>query len=139
MDKVWFSGFKYHVNLVCHAQHIFTQLISTQSSVRVSIVTQDFSATNFKIFKRKNRREVFGVSSENILHLTFCGLLSVALHQHQAITNITKHSIQQRIFRRKIRKQPLKQTAVNSCIFIRRQTQSTFFQSKHFPYPFHLE
>ena len=71
MDKVWFSGFKYHVNLVCHAQHIFTQLISTQSSVRVSIVTQDFSATNFKIFKRKNRREVFGVSSENILHLTF--------------------------------------------------------------------
>ena len=71
MDKVWFSGFKYHVNLVCHAQHIFTHLISTQSSVRVSIVTQDFSATNFKIFKRKNRREVFGVSSENILHLTF--------------------------------------------------------------------
>ena len=70
MDKVWFSGFKYHVNLVCHAQHIFTHLISTQSSVRVSIVTQDFSATNFKIFKRKNRREVFGVSSENILHLT---------------------------------------------------------------------
>ena len=74
MDKVWFSGFKYHVNLVCHAQHIFTHLISTQSSVRVSIVTQDFSATNFKIFKRKNRREVFGVSSENILHLTFRGL-----------------------------------------------------------------
>ena len=74
MDKVWFSGFKYHVNLVCHAQHIFTHLISTQSSVRVSIVTQDFSATNFKIFKRKNRREVFGVSSENILHLTFCSL-----------------------------------------------------------------
>ena len=73
MDKVWFSGFKYHVNLVCHAQHIFTHLISTQSSVRVSIVTQDFSATNFKIFKRKNRREVFGVSSENILHLTFPG------------------------------------------------------------------
>ena len=70
MDKVWFSGFKYHVNLVCHAQHIFTHLISTQSSVRVSIVTQDFSATNFKIFKRKNRREVLGVSSENILHLT---------------------------------------------------------------------
>ena len=70
MDKVWFSGFKYHVNLVCHAQHIFTHLISTQSSVRVSIVTQDFSATNFKIFKWKNRREVFGVSSENILHLT---------------------------------------------------------------------
>ncbi|WP_146063290.1 hypothetical protein [Halpernia humi] len=35
---------------------------------------------------------------------TFCGLLSVALNQHQAITNITKHSIQQRIFRRKIRK-----------------------------------
>ena len=70
MDKVWFSGFKYHVNLVCHAQHIFTHLISTQSSVRVSIVTQDFSATNFKIFKRKDRREVFGVSSENILHLT---------------------------------------------------------------------
>ena len=70
MDKVWFSGFKYHVNLVCHAQHIFTHLISTQSSVRFSIVTQDFSATNFKIFKRKNRREVFGVSSENILHLT---------------------------------------------------------------------
>ena len=74
MDKVWFSGFKYHVNLVCHAQHIFTHLISTQSSVRVSIVTQDFSATNFKIFKWKNRREVFGVSSENILHLTFRGL-----------------------------------------------------------------
>ena len=24
-------------------------------------------------------------------------------------------------------------------LFIRRQTQSTFFQSKHFPYPFHLE
>ena len=77
MDKVWFSGFKYHVNLVCHAQHIFTHLISTQSSVRVSIVTQDFSATNFKIFKRKNRREVFGVSSENILHLTSRGLASV--------------------------------------------------------------
>jgi hypothetical protein len=36
--------------------------------------------------------------------LTLCGLLSVALNQHQAITNITKHSIQQRIFRRKIRK-----------------------------------
>jgi hypothetical protein len=35
---------------------------------------------------------------------TLCGLLSVALNQHQAITNITKHSIQQRIFRRKIRK-----------------------------------
>ena len=121
MDKVWFSGFKYHVNLVCHAQHIFTHLISTQSSVRVSIVTQDFSATNFKIFKRKNRREVFGVSSENILHLTFCGLLSVALHQHQAITNITKHSIQQRIFRRKIRKQPLKQTAVSKRIFKNQQ------------------
>ena len=76
MDKVWFSGFKYHVHLVCHAQHIFTHLISTQSSVRVSIVTQDFSATNFKIFKRKNRREVFGVSSENILHLTVRGLLA---------------------------------------------------------------
>ena len=59
MDKVWFSGFKYHVNLVCHAQHIFTHLISTQSSVRVSIVTQDFSATILEIFKRKNRREVF--------------------------------------------------------------------------------
>ena len=51
MDKVWFSGFKYHVNLVCHAQHIFTQLISTQSSVRVSIVTQDFSVTIFKNFQ----------------------------------------------------------------------------------------
>ncbi|MCU4190086.1 hypothetical protein M9Q43_13065, partial [Flavobacterium sp. HXWNR29] len=38
------------------------------------------------------------------LQLTFCGLLSVALNQHQAITNITKHSIQQRIFRRKIQK-----------------------------------
>ena len=36
--------------------------------------------------------EVFYVSSENILCATFCGLLSVALHQHQAITNITKHS-----------------------------------------------
>ena len=81
MDKVWFSGFKYHVNLVCHAQHIFTHLISTQSSVRVSIVTQDFSATNFKIFKRKNRREVFGVSSENILHLTGKGFAKAGILQ----------------------------------------------------------
>ena len=64
MDKVWFSGFKYHVNLVCHAQHIFTQflvsafiftanfpenVISTQSLstklVRFSIFAQDFSVT----------------------------------------------------------------------------------------------
>jgi hypothetical protein len=34
--------------------------------------------------------------------LTFGGLLSVALNQHQAITDITKHSIEQRIFRREI-------------------------------------
>jgi hypothetical protein len=45
-------------------------------------------------------------------------LLTVALHQHQAITNITKHSIQQRIFRRKIRKKPLKQTAVGGSYII---------------------
>ena len=56
------------------------------------------------IFLRKNRSEAFCGSSENILCATLCGLLTVALSQHQAITNITKHSIQQRIFRRKIRK-----------------------------------
>ena len=90
MDKVWFSGFKYHVNLVCHAQHIFTHLISTQSSVRVSIVTQDFSATNFKIFKRKNRREVFGVSSENILHLTVWRLAQWRILEHKTVNTPQK-------------------------------------------------
>ena len=99
MDKVWFSGFKYHVNLVCHAQHIFTHLISTQSSVRVSIVTQDFSATNFKIFKRKNRREVFGVSSENILHLTVRGfarerIFSTYAQSKSQTSNLAKMLIQ---------------------------------------------
>ncbi|WP_203229849.1 hypothetical protein, partial [Flavobacterium sp. LMO9] len=63
-----------------------------------------FFGNNFNKFLSENRREAFGVSSENMLPTTFCGLLSVALNQHQAITNITKHSIQQRIFRRKIRK-----------------------------------
>jgi hypothetical protein len=64
--------------LVCHAQHIFTQRISTQSfSAKfgsVSLITQNFSATFLEIFKRKNRREAFSVSSENILHLTFLRL-----------------------------------------------------------------
>ncbi len=35
----------------------------------------------------------------NVMWLAYSGV-----EQHQAITNITKHSIQQRIFRRKIRK-----------------------------------
>jgi hypothetical protein len=78
IDNVRFSGFKCHANLVCHAQHIFTQRISTQSfSAKfgsVSLITQNFSATFLEIFKRKNRREAFSVSSENILHLTFLRL-----------------------------------------------------------------
>ena len=117
MDKVWFSGFKYHVNLVCHAQHIFTHLISTQSSVRVSIVTQDFSATNFKIFKRKNRREAFGVSSENILHLTCRRLLSVAFNLTLAFTNIKIRLEKTEYFPNNSQAKPLKQTAVGRSVF----------------------
>ena len=72
----------------------FQHKVFRQCLVQISLITQKFSASFFKNIKRKNRGEVFGVSSENILHLTFCGLLSVALNQYQAITNITKHSIQ---------------------------------------------
>ena len=40
-----------------------------------------FSVTIFKIFQAENRREAFGVSSENILHLSIdvCSIYSINL------------------------------------------------------------
>ena len=60
--KVWFPA------------TYFQHKVIRQSSVQISLITQKFSASFFKNIKRKNRSEAFCVSSENILHLTFCGL-----------------------------------------------------------------
>ena len=55
-------------------RNVFSTKVFRQSSVQNSVITQKFSASFLKIIKRKNRSEAFCVSSENILHLTFCGL-----------------------------------------------------------------
>ena len=52
----------------------FQHKVIRQSSVQISLITQNFSAAFLEIIKRKNRREALSVSSENILHLTFSGL-----------------------------------------------------------------
>ena len=100
--KVWFQ--------VLISQRIFyenvisAQKLSTKFGSVFNFHARFFGNNFNKFLSEKNRGKAFSVSSENMLHTTLCGLLSVALNQHQAITNITKHSIQQRIFRRKIRK-----------------------------------
>ena len=90
----------------CHAKHIFTQRLvsgfyfTTDFSQIRNFSTKIIDKVRFgfqfsrKIFSnnlfRKNRREAFSVSSENILYTTFRGLKIVAKNQHQAFTNITK-------------------------------------------------
>ena len=71
-------GFKYHANLTCHAKFGFSFPLSRK------IFRLQFSL----IFWRKNRSEAFCVSSENILHLTFPRLLSVACDSILTIANI---------------------------------------------------
>ena len=80
----------------CHAKHIFTQrlvsgfyfttyfpenVISAQSlSTKFGLVFNyhaKFFGNNFnKFLSEKNRGKAFGVSSENMLHTTVCGLLA---------------------------------------------------------------
>ncbi|WP_188362512.1 hypothetical protein [Flavobacterium orientale] len=54
---------------------------------------RELSAGIFPLAERCKLRESLKKLS---LRGKFCGLLSVAINQHQAITNITKHSIEQR-------------------------------------------
>ena len=76
----------------CHAKHIFTQrlvsgfnfttdfpenVISAQSLSTKYNYHARFFGNNFnKFLSEKNRREAFGVSSENMLHTTFWGFVS---------------------------------------------------------------
>ena len=68
--KVWFSAM------------YFQHKVFRQCSVQISLITQKFSASFFKNIKRKNRGEVFGVSSENILHLTSRGFMQWRFPAH---------------------------------------------------------
>ena len=69
--NVWFQVFiSQRIFPKTYLQHKVYQ----QSSVRFSIFTQNFSVTISINSFRKNRREAFGVSSENMLHTTFRGL-----------------------------------------------------------------
>ena len=64
----------------------FQHKVIRQSSVQISLITQNFSAAFLEIIKRKNRREAFCVSSENILHLTFCSYPKVAISKRFTIS-----------------------------------------------------
>ena len=65
--NVWFQVFiSQRIFPKTYLQHKVYQ----QSSVRFSIFTQNFSVTISINSFRKNRREAFGVSSENMLHTT---------------------------------------------------------------------
>ena len=108
--EIGFSGkICFYTNLICHAKFSFTQLIFQHKVFSAKFGSgfnfkQIFSAIFSLIFLRKNRSEAFCVSSEKYIAVNVSRLKNVAKMQHQAITKITKHSIQQRIFRRKIRK-----------------------------------
>ena len=69
--KVWFQVF---ISQRIFPKTYFQHKVYRQSSVWFSFFTQDFSVTISINFFRKNRREVFGVSSENMLHTTCCSL-----------------------------------------------------------------
>ena len=67
--NVWFQVFiSQRIFPKTYLQHKVYQ----QSSVRFSTITQNFSVIISINFFGKNRRKAFGVSSENMLHTTFC-------------------------------------------------------------------
>ena len=81
--EIGFSGkICFYTNLICHAKFSFTQLIFQHKVFSAKFGSgfnfkQIFSAIFSLIFLRKNRSEAFCVSSENMLHTTFCGFVMV--------------------------------------------------------------
>ena len=65
--KVWFQ---FLISQRIFSKTYFQHKGYRQSSVRFSIITQNFPITISINFFRKNRREAFGLSSENMLHTT---------------------------------------------------------------------
>ena len=78
--KVWFQVF---ISQRIFPKTYFQHKVYRQSSVRFSIFPQNFSVTISINFFRKNRRKAFGVSSENMLHTTFCSLAKWRKSKHK--------------------------------------------------------
>ena len=77
-------GFRFLFHNGVSRKHIFQHKVYRQSSVRFSIFPQNFSVTISINFFRKNRREAFSVSSENMLPTTFRGFAMVGKSKHKS-------------------------------------------------------